>query len=160
MSARPVRAGFLPFVVAASCVATLAFAAASPPVRVASVERLPAAVQKTVRAESAGGTIRALWKETGEDGKIVYEAELLVKGLTRDLNIAADGTVLVREQQLTLAELPEPVRRTVLAAAGGRKIRMLESVSLKGDLAYYEAHVGSGKSLEEVKVGLDGARIP
>ena len=129
------------------------------PVKI-TLAQMPEAVRKTVAAETAGGKIKSLYKETGEDGKTVYEVESLVKNRTKDLNIAEDGTVLVCEQQMTLAELPASVRETVLSAAGKRKIRMIESVTKNGSLAYYEAHVGAGKTLEEITVGLDGARMP
>ncbi len=129
------------------------------PVKV-TLAQMPEAVQKTIKAETAGGKIRGLYKETDESGKTVYECESLVKGRTKDMNIAEDGTVLVCEQQMTIAEVPPSVRETMLSAAGKRKIRMIESVTKNGALAYYEAHVGIGKTLEEITVGLDGARMP
>ena len=130
-----------------------------PPVKI-TFAQMPEAVQKTVKAETAGGRIRGLWKETEADGRVVYEVESMVKGKTKDLNIAEDGTVLVCEQQMTLDELPASVRETMLSAAGKRRIRMVESVTKNGSLAYYEAHIGAGKTLEEITVGLDGARMP
>ena len=129
------------------------------PVKI-TLAQMPEAVQKTVKAETAGGKIRGLYKETDESGKTIYEVESLVKNRTKDLNIAEDGTVLVCELQMTLAEVPASVRETMLSAAGKRKIRMIESVTKNGSLAYYEAHVGAGKTLEEITVGLDGARMP
>lgn len=137
----------------------LALAAAPAPVKM-TLAQLPEAVRKTVTAETAGGKIKTLYKETGEDGKTVFEVESVVKNRTKDLNIAEDGTVLVCEQQVTLEEVPASVRETMLSAAGKRKIRMVESVTKNGSLAYYEAHIGAGKSVEEVTVGLDGARMP
>lgn len=133
--------------------------ATAPPVKITLAD-MPEAVQKTVKAETAGGKIRGLWKEISPEGKTIYEAESTMKGRTKDLNIAEDGTVLVCELQLTLAELPASVRETMLAAAGKRKIRLIESVTKNGALAYYEAHIGAGKTLEELTVGLDGARMP
>lgn len=130
-----------------------------PPVRI-TFQQMPEAVQKTARAETAGGRIRGLWKEIDTDGKLVYEVEAMVKGRTRDLNIAEDGTVLVCEQQMVLAELPASVRETVLSVAGNRKIRIIESVTKLGQLAYYEAKVGNGKAIEDITIGLDGARMP
>jgi hypothetical protein len=147
--------------VSAALLALPALAAAAPaaPVKV-TLAQMPEAVQKTVKAETVGGRIKSLYKETGEDGKLVYEVESIVKNRTKDMNIAEDGTVLVCEQQVVIEELPAPVRETMLSAAGKRKIRMIESVSKNGALAYYEAHVGVGKSVEEITVGLDGAKMP
>lgn len=149
-----------PLALAALVLAGTATAAAPPePVKI-TLAQMPEAVQKAVKAETAGGKIRGLFKEIAEDGKIVYEVESIVKGKTRDLNLGEDGTVLVCEQQMTLAELPASVRETMLSAAGKRRIRMVESVTKMGALAYYEAQVGAGKTLEEITVGLDGSRMP
>jgi hypothetical protein len=48
----------------------------------------------------------------------------------------------------------------MLSAAGKRRIRRIESVTKMGQLAYYEAQVGAGKTVEDITVGLDGARMP
>jgi hypothetical protein len=155
-----IRSAALLAALAVGLVAAPARSAEPEPVKVASLDLFPAAVQKTVKAETAGGRIRGLWKEVDESGKTTYEVESMVKGRTKDLNIGEDGTVLVCEQQMTLPELPASVRETMLSAAGKRKIRMVESVTKMGQLAYYEAHVGAGKTVEEITVGLDGARMP
>ena len=139
--------------------ASAAAAATPPPVKLASLDKLPTAVQETVRAQSEGATIRGMSKETGEDGKPVYEVEMMVKGLSKDINVGEDGTVLVSEQQVTLDALPAAVKAGLLKAAGKRPIRIIESVTLTGKLAYYEAHVRSGKVLKEIKIGPDGALI-
>src|SRR5689334_8496783 len=109
----------------------LALAAPAAPVKV-TLAQMPEAVQKTVKAETAGGKIRGLFKEVDESGKTVYEVESVVKNRTKDMNIAEDGTVLVCEQQMTIEEVPASVRETMLSAAGKRKIRMIESVTKNG----------------------------
>ena len=137
--------------------ASAAAAATPPPVKIASLDKLPAAVQETVRAQSAGATIRGMSKETGEDGKPVYEIEMMIKGLAKDINVGEDGTVLVSEQQVTLDALPPAVRATILKSAGTRKIRMIESVTKLGAPAYFEAQVMTGKKLTEIEVAADGS---
>ena len=162
MRAVPFRSSTLCLLIAGLTLTSAAPATTPPPapVKIASIDALPAAVQKTVRAESAGATVKGIFKEIAEDGKPVYEVEMLVKGLTKDINVGEDGTVLVSEQQMTLDSLPPAVRSGILKAAGKRKIRIIESVTKTGTLAYYEAHVVTGKTLTEIKVGLDGAVIP
>ncbi len=125
-----------------------------------TLKSLPAAVQQTARAEAIGATIRGITKEVGEDGKPVYEVEMKINGLTKDIIIAADGTLLISEQQVAMAALSPAVRATILKNAAKRRITMVESVSKGGTLAYYEAHVRSGKTLSEIKVGPDGKLIP
>jgi len=135
-------------------------AADAPAPKRMTLQSLPAAVQQTVRAESRGATIWAIFQEVGEDGKVIYEVEMKANGLTRDINIGADGTLLISEQQVTLAALPAAVRATIVKSAAGRKIKIVESVSKGHTLDYYEAQVVSGKTLSEIKVGLDGTLIP
>ena len=60
-----------------------------------TLETLPAAVQKTVRAETVGAIINDISKEKGESGKWVYEVETKVNGLGHDFIVGEDGTLLV-----------------------------------------------------------------
>src|SRR6202007_2963717 len=53
---------------------------------------LPAAVEKTVAAQSAGATVKGFTKET-EDGKTYYEAQMAVNGHTRDILIEPNGAI-------------------------------------------------------------------
>jgi uncharacterized membrane protein YkoI len=53
---------------------------------------LPAVVQKAVQEQSQGATIKGYATEV-EHGKKVYEVEMIVNGHTKDLQIAADGTL-------------------------------------------------------------------
>lgn len=61
-----------------------------------TIEQLPAAVQTTLQAQAAGGTILEIEKET-EDGKVVYEAEISKDGKTVEVEIAEDGTLIKSE---------------------------------------------------------------
>ena len=153
----PIRA--LALALASLGLAAVAGANPAAPVKVAAVKDLPEAVQKTVLAESAGGKIKAMWKETDADGKLIYEVEMLVKGMSKDINVGEDGAVLVCEQQVTLASLPAVVREAMLKVAGKRKIAMAETVTKSGTLAHYEMRIRDGKELLEFEFGLDGKRI-
>lgn len=53
----------------------------------------PEAVQKTLKRESTGGKIEEIEKET-EDGKTVYEAEIVIDGKEYEVEVAEDGTLL------------------------------------------------------------------
>ena len=56
---------------------------------------LPAAVEKTVAAESAGATIKGFSREK-ENGQIFYEAEMTANGHTKDALMDANGAVVAR----------------------------------------------------------------
>jgi hypothetical protein len=116
---------------------------------------LPAAVGKTADAQSAGATVRGYSSEMDE-GQLVYEVSLTVNGHGKDVSIAADGTVLEIEEEVALASLPAAVREGLQAAAGTGKITKVESLTKKGAIVAYEAHVLTGTKKSEVHVGPDG----
>ena len=116
---------------------------------------LPAPVQQTVKEQSQGAIVRGLAKEV-EDGQTVYELELNVAGHTKDMMIAADGKIILIEEQVELNALPQPVKDAILKQAGKGKIKLVESVTKNGTLAFYEAHVKKGIKTVEVKITPDG----
>ena len=126
----------------------------------AKVKALPAVVRQTVLAEGKGAMVRNVLTEKGGDGAVVYEIEMKVKGLAKDIVVGADGKLLVSEQQMTMAALPPAVRATIVKNTAGRRIKMVESVTKVGKLEYYEAHVVSGKTVTEIMVTPDGALLP
>jgi len=116
---------------------------------------LPAAVAKTVDAQSHGATIRG-YSEEKENGQTLYEVELRVNGHTRDVLIDATGAVVEVEEEVDLAALPAAVRDALNAGAGSGKIGVVESVTKGGQIVAYEAHVTTNGKKSEVKVGPDG----
>lgn len=150
----------LALVIADPGMARAAAAVEVPIAKSAKVKALPAEVQKTVLAEGEGALVRNVVTEKGEDGATVYEVEMRIKGLTKDIVVGGDGTLLVSEQQMTLASLPPAVRATIVKAAAKRRIRIVESVTKGGKLEYYEAHVVTGKTLTEIMVAPDGTLMP
>jgi negative regulator of replication initiation len=157
------RISFFPalgLLIAGLCLSHPAAAVEVPIEQSQKVKALPPAVLKTVLAEGKGATVRNVLTEKDSSGATLYEVEMRISGLTKDIVVGADGTLLVSEQQMKRASLPPAVRATIDKAAAGRKIRMIESVSKGARLEFYEAHVVSGKTLAEIKVGLDGTLIP
>jgi hypothetical protein len=116
---------------------------------------LPPAVEKTVAAESAGATIRGFSTEM-EKGQTFYEAEMTVNGHSKDVLIAADGTVVEVEEQVALDSLPADVKTGLQAKAGKGKILKVESLTKKDKLVAYEAQVETNGKKSEVQVGPDG----
>jgi hypothetical protein len=58
----------------------------------------PAAVQATIKKEAASGEVKEIEKET-ENGRVVYEAEVVTNGKTEEITVAEDGTFLGREAE-------------------------------------------------------------
>ena len=116
---------------------------------------LPAAVQKTADAQSAGATVRGYSSET-EDGQLEYEVSMTVHGHGRDVSIAPDGSVLEIEEEIALDSLPAPVRAGLQQQAGPGKIVKVESLTKHGTIVAYEARVRTGTTRSEIQVGPDG----
>jgi len=116
---------------------------------------LPPAVEKTVTAQSVGATIRGFSTEK-EKGETFYEAEMMVNSHTKDVLIAADGTVVEVEEQVALDSLSPEVKAGLQAKAGKGKILKVESLTKKDKLVAYEAQVETGGKKSEVQVGPDG----
>jgi hypothetical protein len=116
---------------------------------------LPAAVQKTVDQESQGATIRGYSSET-DNGQLVYEVEMRVRGHGRDVLIGADGSVMEIEEEVALDSLPTPVREGLKHLVGRGRITKVESLTKHGAIVAYEAQVRTGTKRSEIQVGPDG----
>ena len=119
---------------------------------------LPQAVQQTVDAQSSGATIKAFSTEL-EAGQRVYEAELLVDGHTRDLQIDANGTLQEIEEEVAFSSLSPQVQTALTRRTGSATIRKVESLTKRGKLVAYEAATLRGKIKGEIQVGPDGKRL-
>jgi uncharacterized membrane protein YkoI len=124
------------------------------------VERsaLPPAVEKTVQAQSKGATVKGFATER-ENGKKVYEAEMIVNGHTKDIQIAMDGTLNEIEEEVAFDSLPPAVKSAITAKAAGAKIVKVESLTKKDKLVAYEASTLKGNKKGEVQVGPDGGKL-
>ncbi len=116
---------------------------------------LSAAVEKTVVEQSKGATIRG-FSEEKENGQTTYEAEMLVNGHTKDVQMDTNGAVIEIEEQVDLQALSAEVRAGLLAKAGKGKIAKVESITKKDKLVAYEAQVVTDGKKSEVQVGPDG----
>ncbi len=116
---------------------------------------LPAAVQKTVDAQSRGATVRGFSVER-ENGQTFYEAELMLNGHSKDVLIDANGVVVETEEQVDLDSLPAGVKNGLQSKAGSGKLVKVESITKHDRLVAYEAKVLTNGKKSEVQVGPDG----
>jgi len=116
---------------------------------------LPPAVEKTVAAQSAGATIKGFSTEK-ENGQTIYEAEMTVNGHSKDISMAADGSIVEIEEQVAFDSLSPEVKAGLQAKAGKGTILTVESLTKKGKLVAYEAKVDTNGKKSEVQVGPDG----
>ncbi len=120
------------------------------------ISKAPIPVQQTVSEQTKAATFVGLAKEK-EAGKTVYELETKVKGLTRDLMIAPNGSILLIEEEINLADAPAPVQAAIQKQAG--KLLKLESLT-EGAKVTYEAQIENAKQKRsEFKFAADGSPI-
>jgi len=120
--------------------------------------QLPAAVEKTVAAESQGATIKGFSREV-EKGKTYYEAEMSINGLGKDILMDSKGHIVEVEEQVDMATLPQAVQDALKQAAGTGTIEMVESLTKNGKLVAYEGHVKRGNKRSEIQVGPNGEKL-
>lgn len=119
---------------------------------------LPPVVEKTVQAQSQGATIKG-FSTDHEHGKKVYEAEMMVNGHSKDIEIARDGTLNEIEEQVAFDSLPANVQAALTARAAGAKITKVESLRKQDKLVAYEAATLKGTKRGEIQVGPDGKKL-
>ncbi len=119
---------------------------------------LPPAVEKTLAANLEGATIKGFSTER-EHGVQLYEAETILNGHTRDMEIQADGTLNEIEEEVGFDTLPAGVQTALTARARGSKITKVESLTKQGKLVAYEAATFDGSNRGEIQVGPNGQRL-
>jgi hypothetical protein len=121
-------------------------------------EQLPPAVEKTVVRESQGATINGYSTEI-ENGKRLYEVQLTVDGHSKDISMDKNGNILEVEVEVAMDSLPTAVQDGLRKAAGAGTIGKIESLTKRGKLVAYEAHVKNGTKRSEVQVGPNGEKL-
>jgi hypothetical protein len=91
-----------------------------------------------------------------EKGKKFYEAELTVKGHSKDILMDEQGKIVEVEEEVVMDALPAAVKEGLTKAAGSGTISKVESLTKNGKLVAYEAAVKTGTKRSEVQVGPDG----
>jgi len=119
--------------------------------RPVQMKDLPSPVQATVRAETAGATVKGISRET-EHGSTLYEVETIMNGLTRDILIDPSGAVVEVEEQIAPGAAPLPVQQA-LSQMG--QVLKLERVNARG-VTTFEAHVQQASKKRSVTVDADG----
>ena len=121
-------------------------------------EELPPAVEKTVAQQSKGAAIRGFSTEL-EDGKRLYEVELVVSGHGKDISMDEQGNIVEVEEEVSIESLPASVKDGLTKAAGSGTVGKIESITKNGKLVAYEAVVKTGTKHSEIQVGPDGKKL-
>jgi uncharacterized membrane protein YkoI len=108
------------------------------------LSKTPAAVQKAIQAQSAGGTLGEIDK-TPEDEDMAYDVELTAKdGQERDFSVAEDGTLLSVE--VALAETPAAAQKTIQTELNGGDLESIDKNLDDSEITYdIEGTANDGK---------------
>ncbi len=120
--------------------------------------QLPAAAEKTLSANLNGATIKDVTTER-EHGVQTFEAETILNGHTRDIEVTASGTLNEIEEEVAFDTLPSSVRTALTAKAANAKITKVESLTKQGKLVAYEAATLKGTHRGEIQVGPMGEKL-
>ena len=142
-------------IIATALISTLLIggAAALASERKIAMKDLPPAVQQAIK-DQGGATVRGLAKEV-DKGKTLYEAELTVKGHSKDIMFDEQGTMVSVEEESALDQIPPAARTAIEKATGSGKVSAVEKLT-EGGHVFYEAQVTKGGKRSEVKVDASG----
>ena len=140
------------------------------------IDEVPPAVKATILAEANGAPIQEIEMET-EDGKTVYEAEVIIDGQEVDIVVAPDGTLLGKEtedddeddddegddddeieEEISLDDVPEVVKATMLKEAAGAEIEEVVKETEDGQVVYEAEFEVDGQEIE-IEVATDGTLL-
>jgi uncharacterized membrane protein YkoI len=121
------------------------------------VSKLPKAVQKTVKEQVADGKVLKMRKET-VDRRVAYGV-VCAKGEKKwQIEVAPDGKLLLRAEEMALTNLSAAVQKTIQLSATNGKVESIANVTEDGQ-SYYEAAVTFNGQEKTFIVGADGKLI-
>jgi len=140
-----------------------------------SIDKVPAGVMSKILAEAAGGTIREIEIET-ENGRMVYEADVIIDGQEVEIQVAPDGTLLGKvteddegddgddegededEEEVSLEDVPAAVKATILKEAAGAEVEEVAKETEGGQIIYEAEFEVDGKEIE-IEVAENGTLL-
>jgi uncharacterized membrane protein YkoI len=126
------------------------------PAQAVTLADVPAPAKAAIEKLIAGGEITKIEKE-GEGDKAIYDVEGTSQGKNVEYDVAADGTVLSREESVPYASLPEAVRTASEKYFGSGEGLSASKEVEKGN-TYYEVEGKKGKAAITLKLS-DAGKI-
>ena len=118
------------------------------------LDKLPAAVVKSVKEKFPNGEIKKAEKEV-EHGKTVFEVALKHEGHDVEVGLKEDGTILEIEKRIKEGDLPKDVSAALKAKYPKATFKKIEEIT-KGEKTLYEVVVVNNKKTREVVLDRSG----
>ncbi len=109
-----------------------------------AVDKLPKPVLDAAKAKFPEATIVGAEKES-EDGKVVYEVGLTDKGQKVEMELTADGKIIVIEKTIDAKDVPAKVDEALKARHPKARIKKVEALIKEDKVTAYELLVVSGR---------------
>ncbi len=138
--------------VMAACIFSVNAAPPIPPRLEHILDQLPAAVQKTIRAQVAEGRLRAI-DQDNEDGRLTYDVEMVRQGKVRGFTVGEDGNLV--DTEVFLDELPAAVQQSIKKKVGDATLGEIDR-SIDADGASYEVETIGGGTNRSFTVDASG----
>jgi uncharacterized membrane protein YkoI len=122
------------------------------------LSELPDKLQSAIQAKTAGGKPGEINKIT-DDGDVSYEVEMIQAGKTRTLTFDSDGNLSSEEEEISLSDAPEPVRKEIQSLAGGGKIAGLSRVTAGKEISF-DVDLSQGGKESSFTIAADGKLVP
>lgn len=123
----------------------------------------PAAVRKTLLAESKQAKIDSITREKGEDEQTVYWAEVKIDDRLYAIGVLEDGSLsemnlAVDEEDLALSDCPAPVQAAFRAESFGEKVNTVGK-DMKYGVTIFETVIDHKGKSYEIVVAADGTLV-
>lgn len=118
------------------------------------LSELPVVLQKAIEAQPGSGTLGDIMK-CMEAGEVDYDVEITQAGKTRTLTFGPDGTLTSEEEDISLAETPEAVRKEIQSLLGKGRLTSLSKVTEDKKISY-DADVKQDGKTKSFSVDAEG----
>jgi hypothetical protein len=123
---------------------------------------VPKAVLDSV-AKKYPAAKRLQYERETEDGKTIYEIQVLSNGHKIDVDVTPDGRIFEEEEEIPFATAPDAVKQAFAGSAkfGRWSVKRAERLTHadRPDAPEYELLVASGKNLAELVFAADGKQL-
>ena len=118
---------------------------------------VPEAVMSVFKKSYANATIKVCAREV-EDERIAYEVSSVEGDAARDVLYFEGGELIVVEERIGMAEVPEPVRQSAQKKHPQGEIVLAERLT-RGESVTYELQIKDAEETVEIQFEPDGSEV-
>ncbi len=128
-----------------------------------TADKLPPKVAAALKRRFPSAQVQHITRET-EDGKVVYDIEMLHGGTKHEMDCQEDGTIVDIQNQIPVKDLPAPAAAAIAAKHPGSKIKEVGEILVVNGTQetrdHYEVLIEDADQKEiELTISLDGKLV-